>query len=570
MNIETEQELKKTDVWTLYEQAIAHMRKFNMFTDSDKNYRMYNGNQWEGLIVEGIEPVQLNFIKPIVNYKVGVLTQNLWSIVYSSENYEEKEFKPVADELCKMLNKKASQIWERTKMDRIIRKVSLDSAVNDEGVIYTYFDNKEKLIYNQLLNKTDIFYGNENSSDIQSQPYILIKKRMPVYTCREMAQKMGVASSKIELIRADSNTTEETGENKTYEVNDMVTVVTKMWKKDGKVHFQKATQFVDLQDDTSSGLTRYPISHMLWTDQKGYSRGEGVVRNLIPNQLEVNKTLMRRALVAKNTAYPQKVVKIDDIVNPSEIDAVGGIIKVTGQTEDVRSVFTTTNPAQMSPDVKLLQEDLIETTRMLENAGDITTGAVNPENASGKAILAVQNASQQSLTEQVSRLKDLVEDLALIWLDIITTYTGKQIVLQAEQENPMTGEKVIIPVAVPKSALKSLKSSVKIDITPMSVYDQYARELSLENLLKQGFFSPQAIDQLELYATALPDNSTMPKQDILDIIKRERAKQNYINQLDAQAKQMFSASQQYLQSDPSTQADINNAMNQQQMMAQMQ
>jgi hypothetical protein len=104
----------------------------------------------------------------------------------------------------------------------------------------------------------------------------------------------------------------------------------------------------------------------------------------------------------------------------------------------------------------------------------------------------------------------------------------------------------------------------------MSVYDQYARELSLENLLKQGFFSPQAIDQLELYATALPDNSTMPKQDILDIIKRERAKQNYINQLDAQAKQMFSASQQYLNSDPSTQADINNAMNQQQMMAQMQ
>ncbi len=30
------------------------------------------------------------------------------------------------------------------------------------------------------LNKTDIYFGNENNSDIQSQPYILIKKRMPV------------------------------------------------------------------------------------------------------------------------------------------------------------------------------------------------------------------------------------------------------------------------------------------------------------------------------------------------------------------------------------------------------
>ena len=60
----------------------------------------------------------------------------------------------------------------------------------------------------------------------------------------------------------------------------------------------------------------------------------------------------------------------------------------------------------MSADVNLLQTELISTTRELAGAGDITTGSVNPEDASGKAILAVQQASQQPLTEQTMGFKD--------------------------------------------------------------------------------------------------------------------------------------------------------------------
>ena len=120
--IEEEKDLKNTEVWDLYEQAVQHMMIFDMFTDSDRNYRMYNGDQWAGLKIEGVEKVQENFIKAVVDYKVSVLNQNLWNIVYSSENFDNQEFKPVADELCKLLNKKAQQVWERTKMDDSMRK----------------------------------------------------------------------------------------------------------------------------------------------------------------------------------------------------------------------------------------------------------------------------------------------------------------------------------------------------------------------------------------------------------------------------------------------------------------
>ena len=57
--------LKQTDLWTLYEQGRNYCRLINMYSDTDKNYRFYNGDQWQGLKVKGIEPVQLNFMRTL-------------------------------------------------------------------------------------------------------------------------------------------------------------------------------------------------------------------------------------------------------------------------------------------------------------------------------------------------------------------------------------------------------------------------------------------------------------------------------------------------------------------------
>lgn len=549
------EKLKVTDTWFLYDKSVTFMNMFHIYDDTDMNYRMYNGNQWAGLIIKDVEPVQLNFIKPIVDYKTGVVNQHLWGIVFSSENYEDKQFKPIADELCKLLTIRADKIWERTKMDANVRIITTDSAVNDEGLLYSNYDAKKGLIDNEILNKVDVYYGNENSSDIQSQPYIIIRKRMPVIQVRELSRKLGLSEEKIQLINGDDiDLNISAGESAKYELDNMCTVLTKMWKENGKVYFEKSTKFCTLQKNQNSGLTRYPLAHLIWSQKKGYSRGEGVVRNLIPNQIEVNKTLMRRAVVVKNTAFPQKVYNADAISNPSAIDTVGGKIRVSGQIDDVRNAFNIINPAQMSTDVIALQNDLIDTTRALENAGDITTGSVNPEQASGKAILAVQNASQQSLNHQVQALKEFIEQVALNWLDIIVTYKQEGMILQSEIDiNPDTGEKVYRNIKVPASALKALKASVKIEITPVSVYDEYAQERSLENLLQNGWFSPDRISQLELYIDSLPNRSVMPKQRIKDIIKREREKQARIAQIHAETQLMYQQANQFLNMEPENQ-----------------
>ena len=118
------EELKITDVWFLYEQGRDYNNMLNMYSDTDKNYRMYNGDQWNGLKVSGIEPVQLNIIKPIVKYKIGTINSNLWAIIYSSENFESREFRKTAEKTCELLNKKASKIWEADQMDIKVRKIT--------------------------------------------------------------------------------------------------------------------------------------------------------------------------------------------------------------------------------------------------------------------------------------------------------------------------------------------------------------------------------------------------------------------------------------------------------------
>lgn len=549
------EELKVTDEWTLFEKGKSFMRRMNMFTDTDKNYRMYSGNQWEGAKIEGIEQAQYNFIETIVNYKVSTINQNLWGINYSSENFEDREFRKTAEETCKLLNKKASKVWEKDSMDFKVREVSEDSAVNDEGVMYVNYDIDTQEPLNEIINKTDIQYGNENSSDIQSQPYIIISQRKSVIEIQNLARKEGVSEEQIKNIKGDSDYFEEAGESAKYEKDNKCTLITKMWKEEGKVKFIKSTKYVVVKKESNSGLSLYPVAHYPWKTKKGSARGEGEVRYLIPNQLELNKTLARMLLSVKQNAYPTKVVAIDKISNPNAINQVGGTIKARGQSvDDVNKVFTTIAPAQMSTDVSKTINDLISITRELKNSSDIATGGVNPTEASGKAILAVQQASQQPMTKQLTGLKMFIEDLARIWLDMWVTYSQDGMKLEEEKTDPTTGEEYVELVDIPSSVLENLKGTVKVDITPKSSYDKYARELTLENFLKAGYFNPQKLGELKVYAKILPDDAIAPKQDILKAIEIEEEEQRKIAQINAQAQIMQQRANQFINGDIEQQA----------------
>lgn len=552
------EDIQETSIWQLYDMGRNYNRMMGVYVDTDRNYRFYNGNQWEGAKLDGVEPVQKNFIKPIVKYKVSVIHDNLYAVVYSSQNYENRAFRKQAERYCEMLNRYAAKVWEQDKMDYKGRRVTKDAAINDEGIIYVNFDQETMMPKNEVIKKNDIFYGNENDDDIQSQPYILIRKRMPVSNAIDLAIAEGISQEDTKFILGDGDNYENSGEASKYELEDMVTIIYKMYKKKGTVHFSCATRWVDIVEDVDTGLSLYPVAHFVWEEKEGSARGEGEVRYLIPNQIEVNKTEMRRVLTVKLQAYPQKIIDTSKIQNPEAVGKVGVTIKTNGSAtvDDVNKIIGFLPPAQMSPDVKELQDGLINVTRDLAGAGDTATGQVDPESASGRAILAVQQASQAPMTEQKESYKTFIEELAKIWLEFMTVYSEDGVNLEEVVTDPQTGEETIEIINVPQSAMEQLQATVKIDITPKSVYDRFAQEQTIENLLMNGFFNPQRVGELKIYHKVLPDDAVAPKVMIGEAIEYIEEQQRNIAMMEAQAQQMMQRASQFLMGDPEEQSSM--------------
>jgi hypothetical protein len=208
----------------------------------------------------------------------------------------------------------------------------------------------------------------------------------------------------------------------------------------------------------------------------------------------------------------------------------------------------------MSPDVKQLQDDLIQVTQDLAGAGDTATGQVNPEQASGRAILAVQQASQAPMTEQKESYKNFIEDLARIWLDHLIVYSENGVNMEEEVTDPNTGEETVQIVNVPQTALQQLQATVKIDVTPKGVYDKFAQEQTIENLLIQGFFNAQRLSELKVYVDALDDDAVAPKMKLQGIVERMEGEQRKIALINAKTQAMHQRLQNYLMEDPDGQA----------------
>jgi hypothetical protein len=158
------------------------------------------------------------------------------------------------------------------------------------------------------------------------------------------------------------------------------------------------------------------------------------------------------------------------------------------------------------------------------------------------------------MTEQKESFKNFIEDLARIWLEYLIVYSQDGVNMEEEITDQMTGEETVQIVNVPQTALQQLQATVRIDITPKGVYDKFAQEQTIENLLTQGFFSAQRVSELETYASVLDDDSVAPKVKILEAIDHIKEEQRKIAMIDAQARMTQQRAKQFLMEDPDGQA----------------
>lgn len=529
-----------TDVWHEYQKGVEHNYRQDLYNKSDKNFKFYLGNQWENAKLGGIQPITFNIIQSIVKYKVGVVKNNSYQIFFNSETYETDNERKKLQDLCDSLNRFANRVWEKNQVDRIVENCVDDACIDSEGIIYFYEENGN--IVPEQVNKTNIYYGNENDDNIQNQPYIIISFRRTVEEVKKEAEENNIPKEEIERIVSDEEYHEQSNkETRTDEISPMCLVLLKLYKKNGTVWMKKSTRLATIVEDTDLKIKLYPIAHYLWLRVKGSSRGQGEVEYIIPNQIEINKTATRRALAVKIGAFPKLVANTKYISNTEALNSVGTTIEVDElNADDVNKVVNYLKPAQMSSDAYNLQKELIDNTQNLAGAGDNVTGNVDPTQASGKAILAVQQASQQPINAQIKAYKYFIEDIAKIWFEMLKIYSVNGIKLTKEQKDYTNDTTYDTQYTLSYEELEKMEVDIKIDITPKSPFDKYAMEISLENLLEKQHIT------FEEFVSILPEDATLPKSKLKEVLKTREEKNKIITNLQKQGDALNGALEQVM------------------------
>jgi hypothetical protein len=150
------------------------------------------------------------------------------------------------------------------------------------------------------------------------------------------------------------------------------------------------------------------------------------------------------------------------------------------------------------------------------------TGQINPEQASGAAIIAVRDAAALPLNGQIAAFRQFVEDIARIWYDMWVAYhpNGMDVVSDSGDDDPTKS-------TISAAELETLKIDVRVDVSPDNPYSKYAQEQCLQNLFAQKTLT------FEEYVKLLDDNAVAPKAKLQQIVDARKA------QAMKQAKQML-------------------------------
>lgn len=501
------------DIWQKYEKSKHYMDGKNILLKTERNWNFFVGKQWEATKdSEGLEDLpMLNFIKQTVNYKVSSISQHAITAIFSDMNSGNLELGN--DDVCHRMNNLFDISWQKAKMNRVARKALKHSAVQGDSYVFWYSGDTRKSP--QIVNNTQMRLGDENTVDIQEQPWIIIEERLTKDVVKERAKLQGCTEEELALIMTDSDN--DTQLYNKQEVSNKVTSLVYMEKKKGIVHIARATKNVIYEElhpiaqtknnePIGTGLTMYPIVPMIWEEVPNTARGSSEVEHLIPNQLELNKTLARRAISVKMTAFPRVAYDEGMLANPEDLDKVGSALRLTGgNAQAISQMIAYLSPQAQSQDAKLLSDELLDKTKDLSGASDTALGNIDLSRVSGTAATTIRDQQQVPLNDQVTMYQEFVENVALLWFDIWKAYYPDGIEFDG--------------IRVEAEEIENIVPNVRIDIAEDTTLSRMTSQQEISNLFNNNKIT------FDEFAEAYPEHASIDKKILLKIAEQRRQAQ---------------------------------------------
>ncbi|KUJ31118.1 MAG: hypothetical protein SOR92_07810 [Christensenella hongkongensis] len=533
-----------SEIWKEYERGISYNTGINLYDNVERNNNFFNDKQWEGVNAPDLDKPVFNFLKPVVNYYTAMLISDDIATNVELANRpgngdgqkkrgkkgaqadgknDQKALReqpvggstdlqagtigePSLDEkIPKIIAQEVDNIIERSNMKFKNRKMIRNCAVDGDGCFYIWFDPDAETGFDykgeikvDLVDNTNVLFGNPSEGEVQEQPYVLIAYRRLTEEVKDEARMNGM------------NPDEVVADNESYYVNtekdrdnDYTTVVLKMWKEKGTVHIIKCTRNAVIKREADTEYKLYPLAWLSWETMKNCYHGISPLTGKIQNQIFVNKLYAMAMMYTTKMAFPKMLYDRTKIA--AWDNRIGKAIGVAGNPNE--ALFANFQSADMSNNVMNMVQSTITQTKEMMGASDAALGNVKPDNTS--AIIAVQKAAGMPLDIQRMDFYNFVESCVRIFIEMMRVDYGTRCVTLTDNEGNVTKEEFDFGL------LKNYALNLKIDIGQGSYWSELMQVQTLDSMMKNKII-PDALTYLE----AVPEGYIKNKNKIVESIRQ--------------------------------------------------
>lgn len=489
-------------IWQEYQDGIAYNNNIDLYETVKTNEDYYNDKQWGDLNLTYIEQPVLNFIKPAVNLWVALLISDDLSFeaeIVSGVNEDE------GARISKILGKAAENVLELTNLKYHNRRAIRNAILDGDSCIHLYFDPSVDTgeavkgeIKAELIDNTNVYFGDTSNSDVQTQPYIILAYRRLVEQVKKMAVKNGLDP---EVVQKDSEDYLHTNVDK--ETNaKYTTVLRRMWKDDKTGHIWACESvrggYITKPFDT--GYLRYPISWLTWEEAKNSFHGVSPITGKIANQQYINKIYAMGMQYTKMYAFPKVIYDAQKLPGGWNND-IGKAVAVSGNPREA-VLLDTVGAGQFNAQAIELADRTLTQTKDLMGASDAALGNVKPDNMG--AIIAAQNAANTPLDIQRLIFYHFVDENFRNMLDIMRVNYGSRSYTITDGENKESG-------MFDFGILNQIHMKIHTHVGQGSYWSELTQIQTLDALQAAGLI-PDAITYLEV----VPEGYIKNKQKIID------------------------------------------------------
>ena len=555
---------KPNEIFLEYEDGKTFNQSRDLYSNVEKNQRFYLGDQWYGVNAPDLTKPVFNILKRVCSYYTAMLASDEVGINIAPMD-ETTENKVATD----IIAKECERVLEQTRTKFKWRTNIKNAIVDGDTCMYMNFNpdvetghEYKGAIETEIIDNTNVIFGNPYCQDVKAQPYILIVQNLYTNQVKDYAEKKGVDTTNIV---PDNENYVTLAESPGSDSDKLTTVITKFWFETTKetsidqfglpvenehrtVWFTKVTKQVVLDKPTDLGYKNYPIAYFSWEKVKNCYHGRSPITGLIPNQIFINKIYAMCMVYMTNMGFPR--IFYDENKISKLTNSVASATKITNMDLAGKMMDAVKAP-DFSNQIIQLVDSTIAYTKDFMGASDAALGNIsNPNNTS--AIVAVQQASSVPLEIQKLDYFQFVEDIVRAMLDIMANRYGRRIVKLTEAQakdlnlvriDPMTGMPAVDQMGMPQyetslpidfSVLKNLTYDLSVDVGQASYWSEQTQVQTADAL-----FDRQVITDPVMYLEMIPDKYIKNKGKIVEAIKLQQEQAQLMQQQMMQQQMMM-------------------------------